>query len=274
MGIGGKLSLTLLAAGWLATALATKNGDIERGNAAYEAGDYEAALSSYDAAEEWLGERAELHYNRGLVQLAQENKEEARKAFEHGTEADDPQVRASAEYEIGNIDFDAEAWDAAIQRYTNCLKANPEHRAAKWNLELALLRKKQQEEEQEEQENQDQENQDQENQDQENQDQEKNDEQQDEQQQDEQQQDEEKQDEEKQDEEKQDEEKQDEEQQDQQDQQDQQQDQQDQQQDEQQPQPQPMDKADMDKALEQLDEQDRFLLGRPPAVMIPVEKDW
>ena len=38
MGIGGKLSLTLLAAGWLATALATKNGDIERGNAAYEAG--------------------------------------------------------------------------------------------------------------------------------------------------------------------------------------------------------------------------------------------
>ncbi len=35
-----------------------------------------------------------------------------------------------------------------------------------------------------------------------------------------------------------------------------------------------MDKADLDKALEQLDEQDRFLLGRPPALMVPVEKDW
>ena len=78
----------LIAAGWLAEALASTHGDIDAGVAAYNAGDSEAALTSYAAAEADLGERPEIHFNKGLALLAKDDKEGARKAFEHGTESE------------------------------------------------------------------------------------------------------------------------------------------------------------------------------------------
>ncbi|MEZ4447936.1 MAG: hypothetical protein R3B09_00565 [Nannocystaceae bacterium] len=278
-GPSAKALLGLVAAGWLANALASTNSDIDAGIAAYEAGDHDAALAAYAAAEATLGERPELHYDRGLALLAKDDREAARKAFEHGTESDDPRVRASAEYELGNLDFDASAWDAAIERYTNCLKQDPSHQSAKWNLELALLKKKQEEEEKkkEEQEKQDDENKDDENKDDENKDDEnkddenkddenKDDENKDEKDKDEQDKDEKDKDDENKDEQDKDENK---------DQGDQNKDEQDKgQQDQPQPQPQPMDRADLDKALEQLDAEDDFFLGRPVGRQVPVEKDW
>ena len=289
--LSSKLVLGLVAAGWLATALASKNGDIEAGIAAYDAGDYDAALEAYAAAEETLGERAEIAYDRGLALLAKDDREAARKAFERGTESDNPQVRASSEYELGNLDFDAELWEAAIERYIACLKIDPEHASAKWNLELARLKKKQQEEEQEKQENEDQENQDQdqENQDQENQDQDKQDEDQENQDQENQdQEDQENQDQENQDkqdegedekeqEQEQDQQGEDEQEKEQEQKQNQQGDQEpekDEQKGEQQPQQQPVERADLDKALEELDAQDDFFSGRPLGRQQPVAKDW
>ncbi|PCC73325.1 tetratricopeptide repeat protein [Nannocystis exedens] len=257
-----KLLAAVLAAGWLAEALAGKNSDVEAGIAAYNSGDHEAALAAYAAAEAELGERPEIFYNRGLALIAKGDKDEARKAFERGTESTHPDVHASSEYELGNLDLDAEAFDPAIEHYIKCLKAKPDHANAKWNLELALLKKKQKEEEEkkkQEEEKKDQENKDEQKQDEQKQDEQKQDEQkQDEQKQDEQKQDEQKQDEQKQDEQKQDEQKQDEQKQDK----------------GEQPQPQPqLDKADLDKALEQLDAEDNFQLDRP-ARQIRVEKDW
>jgi Ca-activated chloride channel family protein len=149
MMLSSKTLLGLLAAGWLAEALASTHGDIDAGVAAYNAGDSEAALTSYAAAEADLGERPEIHFNKGLALLAKDDKEGARKAFEHGTESEFSAVHASAEYELGNLELDAEAFDAAIERYTKCLKLKPDHANAKWNLELALLKKKQKEEEEE-----------------------------------------------------------------------------------------------------------------------------
>jgi tetratricopeptide (TPR) repeat protein len=149
MMLSSKTLLGLLAAGWLAEALASTHGDIDAGVAAYNAGDSEAALTSYTAAEADLGERPEIHFNKGLALLAKDDKEGARKAFEHGTESEFSAVHASAEYELGNLELDAEAFDAAIERYTKCLKLQPDHANAKWNLELALLKKKQKEEEEE-----------------------------------------------------------------------------------------------------------------------------
>ena len=224
MMISSKTMLGLLAAGWLAEALASTHGDIDAGVAAYNAGDSEAALTSYAAAEADLGERPEIHFNKGLALLAKDDKEGARKAFEHGTESEFSAVHASAEYELGNLELDAEAFDAAIERYTKCLKLRPDHANAKWNLELALLKKKQKEEEEEKKKKEEEKNKD-----------------------------EEKKDEEKKDEQKKDEQKQDE---------------------QPQPQPQPLDRADLDKALEQLDAEDQFQLGRPQGRQVPVEKDW
>jgi len=278
----GKTTLALVAAGWLAEALASTHADIDAGVAAYKAGDSDAALERYTAAEADLGERPEIHFNKGLALLARGDKDDARKAFERGTESDNAAVHASAEYELGNLELDAEAFDAAIERYIKCLKLNPEHASAKWNLELALLKKQQKEDEEKKK---------QEEQDKDKQDEEKKDEDKDKQ--DEQKKDE---GEDKKDEDKKDEEKKDEgedkkeedkkpEGEDKKDEDNKPEDNkpedkpEDKQQDEPkgqqpQPQPQPLDKADLDRALQQLDEEDQFQLGRPQGRQVPVEKDW
>ena len=260
---GSKTLLGLIAAGWLAEALASTHGDIDTGVAAYRAGDSEAALQSYAAAEADLGEQPEIHFNKGLALLAKDDKDGARKAFEHGTESEHAAVAASAEYELGNLELDAEAFEPAIERYIKCLKLQPDHASAKWNLELALLKKQQKEEEEKkkDEEKKDDENKDEEKKDEENKDEEK----QDEEKQDEEKKDEEKKDEEKKDEEKKDEEKKDE---------PKDEPKQDEQKEQPQPEPQPLDRADLDKALEQLDAEDQFQLGRPMGRQAPVEKDW
>ena len=260
---GSKTLLGLVAAGWLAEALASTHGDIDAGVAAYKAGDSEAALQSYAAAESDLGEQPEIHFDKGLALLARDDKEGARKAFEHGTESEHPAVAASAEYELGNLELDAEAFEPAIDRYIKCLKLQPDHASAKWNLELALLKKKQKEEEEKDKKDEDKKDEDK-----------KDEDKKDEDKKDEEKKDEEKKDEEKKDgdEEKKDEPKPEEEK-------DEPKPEEEKKPEEQkgeqpQPEPQPLDRADLDKALEQLDAEDQFQLGRPMGRQAPVERDW
>jgi Ca-activated chloride channel family protein len=61
-------------------------------------------------------------------------------------------MRSSAHYQLGNMALEKEDWDGAIASYVESLKAWPEHANAKWNLELALERKAEEEEKEEEQE--------------------------------------------------------------------------------------------------------------------------
>lgn len=171
----GRVLLAALLAGWLADRLARPDRDVEAGIEAYRAGELDVALERFDAAIERHGDRPELSLNRGLVLLAQGLRmpqasdreraardgeaDAARRAFERASESEDPEVRASAFYERGNVAFDAEEWDAAIEAYIECLKARPDHANAKWNLELAQLRKqedqKDEDEEEEEEEEED-----------------------------------------------------------------------------------------------------------------------
>jgi Ca-activated chloride channel family protein len=145
----------LLLAGWLAESLAGPDREVEAAIEAYRAADYDEALARLDSAESERGEKPELRYNRGLVLAAQGELEPARKAFERGTESEDRAVRASSAYELGNLDFDTEDYAAAIERYIECLKADPAHEKAKWNLEIAKFRLEQEEKEKEEKEDED-----------------------------------------------------------------------------------------------------------------------
>jgi Ca-activated chloride channel family protein len=254
--------------GWLAQALARTDPDVDAAVAAYEAEDWPLALEHLDAATTRHGARPEIDYDRGLALLAQDDKEAAREAFQHGTESDVPAVLASSHYELGNLAMTEEDWETAITQYIACLRAQPDHQNAKWNLELALQRKREQEkkEQEEKEKNEDQEKGDEENKDEEKKDEEKKDEEKkDEEKEGEENKDQENKDEQKQDEQNKDQEKQDE-----------------QKQDpkppeepkEQEAQPKPIDSGDLDAALEQLDRQDEFMLGRPRASQRPVEKDW
>lgn len=254
----GQPLLALLLAGWIADALASTDRDVDAGIEAYQAGDFEEALEHFQSAQERLGDRPELNFNRGLALQAAGKTEEAREAFQRGTEADDDAVRASAHYQLGNLSFDADQWDAAIESYKDCLRALPTHENAKWNLELALLKKEQQEKEEQEQEQEQDQNEDQ-NQDGE-QDQE---EQQDGEPSEEEQQ------------EQQSEGEEEEQEQPQQGEQEQEEEQEQPQEPQQQEaQPQEIDQADIDAALEQLDAADQFMLGQPQGRAMEVEKDW
>ena len=157
--------------GWLAEALAGTDSDVEAAVDAYAAEDYDGASKALDAAVGRRGERSELSYNRGLIALATGDTEAAPALFQHGTTSDTPQVRASSHYQLGNLALASEDWAGAIESFSECLRVQPDHQNAKWNLELALQRKH----EKEEQEKKDQEKQDQEKKDQEKKDQEKQD---------------------------------------------------------------------------------------------------
>ena len=266
----------ILIAGWIAQALASTDADVDAGVEAYERGDFEEALGRFDAARDRLGERPEIAFDRGLVLLRLEKVEEARTAFERATEADDDALRASALYELGNLEFDAEAYEPAIARYIEALKANPVHANAKWNLELALQKKKEQEEEQEEEENEDES---------ENEDDSENEEEQDEEEQKEDEQEEDEQDEQEEDgqeeeeqgEDEQEEQGEDEQKEDEQDEQEQGQQDDEEQKDDSEPQPaepEPVDRMDMKRALEELDAQDPFTLDRPQGGYVAPEQDW
>lgn len=255
-----RLVLALIAAGWIAEVLAATDGDIDAGIEAYEAGEFEEALERFEAAQERRGERPEIHFNRGLALQASGDTEAAREAYERGTESDDDQVRASSHYQLGNLAFDGEQWDAAIEAYKACLRAIPGHENAKWNLELALARKQQQEEEQEkEEQEQEEQNEDgEENEDGEQQEQEQNEEGEEEEQEQQQEGDEQQQ----------------EQEQPQEGEQEPEQEQEQEPQEQAQPEPQEIDQADIDAALEQLDSDDQFMLGRPSGRAAEVEKDW
>ena len=149
----------VLLGGRIAEALAGPDADVEASIEAYERGDYDEARARLDEAISRRGERPELLFNRGLLAMAGGDRDAARADFERATESEDSSVRASAHYELGNLAFDEEDWDGAIEAYVACLKLRPDHDNAKWNLELALDRKRQEEEQQEQQDQQDQQDQ-------------------------------------------------------------------------------------------------------------------
>jgi Ca-activated chloride channel family protein len=269
-----RIVLATMVAGWLADLLARQDPDIEAGIAAYEAEDYDGALARYDAAQERLGGRPEIDLDRGLALLAKKDAEGAKTAFEAATESRDAAIRASAHYELGNIALDAEEWDVAIEQYIDCLKARPDHGNAKWNLELAQQKKKAQEdkEKEEEEKKEDEEEQDDEKQDDEKKEDEKKE---DEKQEDEKQEDEKKEDEKKED-EKKEEEKQDEKQEDEKKEEEEQDEKKEDEkkEGEQKQQPAPIDRMNIERALQQLDQEDPFALDKPVGGYVQPEKDW
>jgi Ca-activated chloride channel family protein len=245
--------------GWLSSALASTDPDVDAAIDAYQASELDRAGEHLDAAVARRGERSELYYDRGLLLLATGDAEGARTAFQHGTESRELQVRASSHYELGNLAYATEQWQPAIDAYIACLRAQPDHQNAKWNLELALLRK--QEQEKKEQEKKEQEKKEQEGE-QDEQEQKGEGEQEQENKEGEQ-------------------ERKEQEGEQQQDQQGEpKEDQKQEQPQQQQPKPgeeqqaQPIEAGDLDAALEELDRGDQFMFGRARGSRRPVEKDW
>lgn len=145
----GKLVFAGVLGGFIAEWFARTDPNVDDGVAALAAGDGEAALAAFTLAVDERGPLPEIEFDKGLAYVLLGDVEAAKTAFEHGTESDDPVVRASSHYALGNLAFDAEDWEGAIAQYTDCLRARPDHANAKWNLELALAKRDEQREEEE-----------------------------------------------------------------------------------------------------------------------------
>jgi Ca-activated chloride channel homolog len=112
------------------------------GNASMKAGKPEEALRSYDQAVADLPNDAAAHFNRGNALFALSRFEEASAEFLRATQAGSPALRPSAFYNLGNSYFKNDKFEDAIAAYRHALALDPANERAKWNLELALQKKK------------------------------------------------------------------------------------------------------------------------------------
>ena len=116
-----------------------------RGAQAYEAKQYAEAVKAFGKAQE-LAPSSRGAFNLGTAEIAAGQREQGSAQLAEAIR--DPELRADALFNRGNSALAAKALDHAVRDYTDALKANPNHAAAKRNLEIALMRQAQQQKQQ------------------------------------------------------------------------------------------------------------------------------
>jgi Ca-activated chloride channel homolog len=144
--------------------LEKRDAEIEAGNAALKAGKAEDALGHYEQAVKKLPSDAGAHFDRGAALYALSRFDEAGQEFLRATEAKEPALKASAFYNLGNAFFKKEKFKEAVSAYTRALGLKPDDKQAKWNLEIALKKQKEEEKKQQDKKDQDDKNKDDKNQ--------------------------------------------------------------------------------------------------------------
>ncbi len=136
------MAVLLLMAGTIAADDFSKY--VGRGNAAYEEGEYSQALDWYHQAEVERPETPGLDFNIGTTLYKEGKYEEALEKLQSSLRTDNITHEALAHYNVGNGYFRTGDYQAAIQAYQKSLELNPDDLDAKYNLELARIRLKEQ----------------------------------------------------------------------------------------------------------------------------------
>ena len=144
---------------------------VKEGNESFTNGAYDEAAQAYVEAQQAAPELAEPIYNQANTRYRQEGLSEAEQLLQQALATADPVLAQSAYYNLGNVHFNKQDWQAAIEAYQEALRLDPNDEDARHNLELAMqqMAQQQQEEEQQPQEEQQEEEQPQEEQSQDNQ---------------------------------------------------------------------------------------------------------
>jgi len=131
---------------------------LAKGNEAFADGAYDRALEAYNKAREAAPEAAEPLYNSANVYYRQESYQEAGALLQQALGYAQDELAQFAHYNLGNVLFQQEQWDAAVEAYKEALRRNPDDQDAKYNLELALqhIQDQQQQDQQQDRQNQDQ----------------------------------------------------------------------------------------------------------------------
>lgn len=123
----------------------------EKGNKALTEDKAEEALKYYKDAEVEKPKQPVLDYNIGTALYKQNKYPEALQRYTRALETDDPKFQADAYYNAGNTLFRAQRYAEAINAYKKSLEINADDADAKYNLELARVKLKEQAQKQDKQ---------------------------------------------------------------------------------------------------------------------------
>ncbi len=150
----GVILLATVSGGMSAEAQ-TVRSTIRDGNRAYEKGKYSDAEVEYKKA---LQQDAKSHpglFNLGDALYKQQRYDEAMREYNNAAVATkSSENKASSYYNLGNSFFKANKFPESIEAYKQALRTNPDDEDARYNLQLALDRMKQQQQNKNQQKNQ------------------------------------------------------------------------------------------------------------------------
>jgi len=126
----------------------------EKGNKEFAEGNYKESLEYYRRAEVERPETPEIYYNHANALVETGSFEEAAEKYGKAMATDDISLQAGIYYNSGNGYFLQEDYVKAIEAYQQTLELNPDDLDAKYNLELARNRLKEQMERQPQEQNQ------------------------------------------------------------------------------------------------------------------------
>lgn len=127
------------------------NRAVDQGNDRMKGGKAEEALAEYDKAVRALPADPGVRFNRGVALFQLSRHGEAVEEFLRATEARSPALKAAAFYNLGNTFFKGEKYSEAVEAYRRSLAIDPTNLNAKWNLEIALKKKVEEERKKQEQ---------------------------------------------------------------------------------------------------------------------------
>jgi hypothetical protein len=110
--------------------------------------DYAAAAEAYAKAAEKFPERRELQFNVACARHANEEFDDAIKRFQTLAKETSGELQQKSEYNTGNGYLRSQDREKAIEHYKRALYLDHTDMDAKWNLELAMSRQQQQDQQQ------------------------------------------------------------------------------------------------------------------------------
>lgn len=135
------LLLALALPGWWRET--NSHASSQRGERAFQETKYPASAAEFARAHE-IAPSPRSSFNLGTAQIAAGDRATGSATLAGSIQ--DASLRADALYNRGNSALGAGALDYAIRDYSDALRTDPYHAAAKRNLEIALSRRRQQQE--------------------------------------------------------------------------------------------------------------------------------
>jgi tetratricopeptide (TPR) repeat protein len=127
---------------------------VEKGNRAAKKGDVLSAVEEYGKAAREKPASPLPDFNTGVAHARKGDTDAAKNALLAASASDDAPIAADALYNLGNVMLEAKQPDQAVEAYLKSLDLDPHDADAKRNLEIALRRLQEQQQQQQQQQDQ------------------------------------------------------------------------------------------------------------------------